>query len=77
MLQEELETNKSMKESTSDNAKLKKMCKQFMNKATSLHLIPKAEATVLLEKLDLLTCFEYIETISISNSRKLTLKITP
>ena len=80
-LREEIETNKnlilSLKESTSDNAELKRVCKQVMNKAMSSRLIPKPEATVLLANLDLTTCSEYIEPIRISNSKKLTIKTEP
>ena len=77
-LREEIETNKnlilSLKESTSDNAERKRVCKQVMNRATSSRLIPKPEATVILANLDLTTCSEYIEPISISNSKKLNIK---
>ena len=80
-LREEIETNKNLilnlQETTSDNAELKRVCKQVMNKAAASRLIPKTEATVLLTNLDLSTCSEYIETISISNSRKLTLNTLP
>ena len=76
-----METNKNLilnqQETTSDNNELKRVCKQVMNKAASSRLISKPEATVLLANLDLTTCSEYIETISIANSRKLTLTSSP
>ena len=72
-----METNKnlilSQQETTADNNELKRVCKQVMNKAASSRLISKPEATVLLVNLNLSTCSEYIETISITNSRQLTL----
>jgi hypothetical protein len=80
-LREEIETNKnlilSQRETTADKSELKRVAKQVMNKAASSRLIPKAEASVLLANLSLTTCSEYIEPISISNSRKLTVKATP
>ena len=73
-LHEEVETNKQlilgMEETTCDNAELKCVCKHVMNKTASSRLISKAEASVLLGNLPLLTCSEYIETVSISNSSK-------
>ena len=80
-LREEMETNKnlilSQQETTSDNNEFKRVCKQVMNKAASSRLISKPEATVLLANINLSTCSEYIETISISNSRQLTLTSSP
>jgi hypothetical protein len=78
---EEVETTKrlilGMEESTCDENELKRVCKQVMNKASSSRLISKPEATVLLANLPLSTCSEYIETVSLSDSMRLTKKKTP
>jgi hypothetical protein len=46
----------------------------MMNKAASNRLISKQEAVVLLGQLDLVLCSETIESVSISNSKRLTIE---
>ena len=71
-LREEVDMNKKLilatEESTYDEAELRRVCKQVMNKAAASRLIPKAEASVLVANLSLSTCSDYIESVSISES---------
>jgi hypothetical protein len=53
---------------------LKRVCKQVMNKAATRRLISKQEASVMLADLPLSHCSECIETVSISNNRKITVE---
>lgn len=50
---------------------LMRVCRQAMNKATTKRLISKQEAVVLLAELPLTLCTESIESVSISNSKRL------
>ena len=65
-LREEVDMNKKLilatEESTYDEAELRRVCKQVMNKAAASRLIPKAEASVLVANLSLSTCSDYIES---------------
>jgi hypothetical protein len=74
-LREEIQTNKrmilAMEGTTGDASELKRVCKKIINKASSARLISKQEASVLLGNLDLTTCSEMIDVVSISNSLKL------
>ena len=54
-----------------DDTDLKRVTRKIMNKAVTLLLISKQEATVLLADLDLTFCSETIEAVSISQSRRL------
>lgn len=63
-----------MEETTGDESELKNVCKKVMNKAASSRLISKQEACVLLGDLELYTCSEFIDTVSISSSARLTMK---
>lgn len=58
-------------EYTGDKRDIKHACTKIMNKAASNRLISKQEAVVLLGQLDLVTCSETIESVSISNSKRL------
>ena len=73
-LQEEKETTKHIvmqaEETTGDNHDLKAVAKKIMNKAASRRLTSKQEACVLLGNLNLTSCSECIDTISISNSKR-------
>jgi PIF1-like helicase len=73
---EELDQNKQivmgMQETTGDLTELKSLCRHITNKSSSSRLISKPEASVLLGGLDLVACSDYIESVSISNSKKLT-----
>jgi hypothetical protein len=54
---------------TGDISDIKRVCKHVMNKAVTKRIISKQEACVLLGELDLVTCTETIQNISISNSK--------
>lgn len=58
---------------TQDKQDLQHVCKKIMNRAATRRLISKQEASVLLADLPLTTCSEYIETISISQSKRLSI----
>ena len=62
----------SADEITGDKHDIVRVCKQAMNKAASKRLISKQEAVVLLGELDLCYCTETIESVSISNSKRVT-----
>lgn len=73
---EEVEMNKriimGMQETTGDSSELKSLCRHLTNKASSARLISKQEASVLLGDLELTVCSEMIDSVSISNSLRLT-----
>lgn len=75
--QEEKETTKNIimaaEEGIGGLYDLKRVCKQVMNKATTRRLISKQEASVLLAELPLTLCSEFTETVSISNSKRLSI----
>lgn len=74
---EELETYKklimAMEETTGDEAELTTVCKKIINKASSSRLISKQEVSLLLANGDLTVCSDTIETVSISDSSKVSL----
>ena len=53
-----------------DKEGLKRVAKQVMNKTSSKRIISKQEAMVLLGQLDLTCCTEIIQSVSISNSKR-------
>ena len=57
---------------TGDRSDVRRVCRQVMNKTVSKRIISKQEATVLLADLDLFTCTETIESVSISNAKRIT-----
>lgn len=58
---------------TGDQNDVKRVCKQVMNKSAGKRIISKQEASVILAELDMFTCSETIESVSISNSKLLKL----
>ena len=56
---------------TASKADVRKLARQVMNKAVSKRLASKQEVMVHLDQLDLVTCSELIETISLSGAYKL------
>jgi hypothetical protein len=58
---------------TGDQNDVKRVCKQVMNKSAGKRIISKQEASVILGDLDMFTCSETIESVSISNSKLLRL----
>lgn len=72
---EEQEQNKQLflkeEEVLGDKRDIQHVCTKAMNKASSGRLISKQEAVVLLGELNLVTCSETIESVSISNSKRL------
>lgn len=75
-LREEIETNKrlilGMEETTGDVSELQSVCKRVINRTSASRLISKQEASVLLASMDLHTCSDSIELVSISNNTRLT-----
>lgn len=75
---EEIQTTKSLilnaETTIGGTSDLRRVCKQVMNRAATRRLISKQEASVMLADLPLTICSEYIETVSISNNKKLSLK---
>jgi hypothetical protein len=69
---EETEMNKHIilkaEEVTGDSGDLRSLCRHLANKASSSRLVSKAEASVLLGGLDLVVCSDLIDSVSISNS---------
>lgn len=63
----------SCEEHTGDVNDIKRACKQVMNKAVSKRIISKQEACVLLAELPLVVCTETIESVSISDSKTISL----
>jgi hypothetical protein len=61
-------------EYTGDQKDIQHSTIRVMNKAASSRLISKQEAVVLLGQLDLVLCSETIESVSISNSKRLTIE---
>lgn len=55
---------------TGDKEGLRRVAKQVMNKASTKRIISKQEAMVLLADLDLVYCTEIIQSVSISNSKQ-------
>ena len=55
---------------TGDSDDIKRACKKVMNQAVSNRIISKQEACVLLSDLPLVSCTETIESVSISNSKR-------
>jgi hypothetical protein len=72
---EEIEQNKKLimasESLTGDTNDVKRVSKQVMNLASAKRLISKQEASVLLSGLELFSCTETIESVSISNSKAL------
>ena len=56
---------------SNDKDDVRRLARKIMNKAASKRLISKQEACVLLGGLDLTLCTESIESVSISNSKRL------
>ena len=48
-----------------------RVSKKCMNKSAGMRLISKQESVVLMGELDLFTCTETVETVSISNSKRI------
>ena len=75
---QEIETNKHIamkaEETTGDDQDLKVVVKKILNKSASRRIISKQEACVLLVELKLTSCSEMIDTISINNNKRITLK---
>jgi hypothetical protein len=63
----------SAEEATGDKGDIKRVCKQVMNKTVTKRIISKQEATVLLAELDLFTCTETVESVSISNGKRISI----
>lgn len=61
---------------TEDKMDLQAVCKKIMNKAATRRLISKQEASVLLVDLPLTKCSEHIDTVSISQSKKLSITLS-
>ena len=80
-IQEEIETNKAIAlnatQQTNDKRDLVRLSKKIMNDCTKKRMISKQEAVVLLGDLDLFSCSETIESMSISNSKRLRKKEAP
>ena len=60
-------------ELTGDKRDVVRVCKHIMNKCASKRLISKQEAMVLLADLPLTSCSEGFETVSLTNSKRLSL----
>ena len=77
-LLEEKETNKQLimkaEEMTGDDNDLKRVSKKILNNSMTRRLMSKQETCVLLANLPLTTCSDHIETVSISNSKRLQTK---
>ena len=56
-----------------DRSDIARVCKQVMNKAVTKRIISKQEACVLLGELDLVSCTETIQSVSISDSKMVAL----
>ena len=73
-LKEEMDQNKaiflSAETLSGDKRDIQRTCRQILNKTAGQRLISKQECMVLLGELDLVTCSETIETISISNKKQ-------
>lgn len=74
---EEITTSKNLildcEDVAEDKSDLQRVCKKIMNKAATRRLISKQEASVMLADLPLTKCSEFIETVSISQSKKLSI----
>jgi len=76
-LKEERQHNRDLimgaEDFTGDKKDVARVCKQVMNKCASKRLISKQEAMVLLADLPLTLCTEGFESVSLSNSKQISL----